>query len=1596
MATADVWQNVPLAPPDSIFKLTAAYKADTFEKKVNLGVGAYRDDDNKPWVLPVVRKVEQILLNTPSLDHEYLPITGLPEYTSSAAKLILGADSPAIADGRVTSVQTISGTGANHLGALFLSKFYPWGEKNVYLSNPTWANHQAIFKNVGINPIDYPYYDPKTIGLDFNGFISALKDAPAKSVFLIHACAHNPTGVDPTREQWNEIADAMLEKGHYGFFDSAYQGFASGDLDQDAWAVREFVKKGVPMLVCQSFAKNAGLYGERVGALHVISPNKETAERVRSQLSVLQRSEISNPPTYGARIVIKILNDPELFEEWRRDIKTMAHRIINMRKELHKILTEDLKTPGNWDHIINQIGMFSFTGITPEQSKALAEKAHIYLTTNGRISMTGLNKKNIGYFADCLDKVHEHMEPSAGPRPTFIPLPPSPFRPLAYSNSPNAAVQDDPLQSSPLYSPNLTFYTAPSTPLPETPSDAKPSTPGSPPPMPILHITIPAQAYPSPTQLPFGRHSPNAYPPSAPQPPPDPSPVSSPVNIAQEAFPDPAELPVDMFFDDEGLSTLERIYLYSRSKAAYHRVFIANVLPDWLEQVTSQEAVEYVLPLLNTLAMDEDDMVKEAFASKLVTIMWWFLTHCQLTPEESLYQDDTIPPELPASGGVPLISVQTFTPILGTLLLSPNGIVGGAARYAVVQLLERIKRLDTADSPAAPSRPSTDTSAAAMVDLGGDTDPGEELAVGLFGKNERSLFEQEILYQVVIGMGRLDAEDNLDASDDDSQDYDDALDEDPQQRNSSVGQVDGSRYGHKSPLDFPVKVVDPVEQVSNDSVAPVRGLQLSRRRTGSSEGEGLRARKFDGSVNPYFPPSPGTLRPGSTLASSPASSSDSAASTPGSTTGTSASSADDDGFFSPVRSPPSSGSSSDTVSPVRSLDTAIFPDSPHSVLSAPSASPTSPQREDSSQHLAVARTLSSIPAFAESSSTSISELLQSDDRRNDQVQVTVSSPSSQDPGSATNLLQEPEYEPDQAAVGRLSSMSLMAAVAASGCFDDTTQRAFVNEVERVSHDPIYWIRREACFALGALAKVVPGETVIVTLMPLFQMLASDPNEHVRHSSIYALPAILTRLRPRQRRTLALDILVPMSMDESAEVRSGVLEALGEVISTFHVPSHETPGPRHTPHSPEGDDDVSPPQQLLRMFLGRAQDQRIFDGHQKTPQHDAGGKASESPTDSWSDIEKEWMRRRPSPVGSPCPREEALRAFYEDPSRPLICAFNIPAVALTLGRSRWVSELREAYFLLAKNEAVAIQRTLAASLGELAKVIGPEHAHKDLSGIWRKAVRNEEPEVRMKVVEAFETYFGALDRSGQRDVLFDLLVVWEGGFLKGWRERQKVASCLGGVVNLAMGPELHVLIARLEVLSLHDTVNAVREAGISALRTLWLSFHNSNDAFGVLKKELHLLAQSDKFRQRMTFVSCLQALILPPSPSELDAFLDIDDAALPPIEPLTGDAIIGVRISVARLVVLIFSIFTNANRPIPRSVLSAVRVLKLDVSSEVKAFVESLPAQEDENLTLAQSLLALANPPILLRTRSSSVSVSTFSRPPPVPKAALNATVPVPA
>lgn len=251
---ASVWANVPQGPPDAILGITEAFKADSFEKKINLGVGAYRDNQGKPFVLPSVQAAEAQVM-AKKLDKEYAGITGVTAFTKAAAILAYGPDSSAIKEDRVAISQSISGTGALRIGGTFIQRFYP-GAKTVYIPNPSWANHQAVFKDSGLKVEKYRYYDQKTIGLDFDGMMEDVKAAPKGSVFMLHACAHNPTGIDPTEAQWKQLSQAFKEHEHFAFFDMAYQGFASGNTDQDAFPVRHFVSEGHNIILCQSFAKN--------------------------------------------------------------------------------------------------------------------------------------------------------------------------------------------------------------------------------------------------------------------------------------------------------------------------------------------------------------------------------------------------------------------------------------------------------------------------------------------------------------------------------------------------------------------------------------------------------------------------------------------------------------------------------------------------------------------------------------------------------------------------------------------------------------------------------------------------------------------------------------------------------------------------------------------------------------------------------------------------------------------------------------------------------------------------------------------------------------------------------------------------------------------------------------------------------------------------------------------------------------------------------------------------------------------------------------------------------------------------------------------
>lgn len=401
MRGKSTWANVPQGPPDAILGITEAFKKDKEPKKINLGVGAYRDDNGKPYVLNVVRKAEEILLKE-NLDKEYAGITGIPSFTSASAELAYGPDSPVITENRLAITQSISGTGALRIGGAFLERFYP--TKKILVPTPTWANHAAVFKDSGLEVEKYRYYDSNTISLDIDGLLDDLEKAPDASVVLLHACAHNPTGVDPTPEQWRRISEVVKRKGHFPFFDMAYQGFASGDINKDAYAVRYFVEQGHQIALTQSFAKNMGLYGERTGAFSLVAADSEEKARIESQLKILIRPLYSNPPIHGARIVSTVLNDPALKAQWLEEVKLMADRMIEMRALLKKNL-EELGSKKDWSHVTSQIGMFCYTGLTPQQVERLANEFSIYGTKDGRISICGINSSNVAYLAEAIHKV---------------------------------------------------------------------------------------------------------------------------------------------------------------------------------------------------------------------------------------------------------------------------------------------------------------------------------------------------------------------------------------------------------------------------------------------------------------------------------------------------------------------------------------------------------------------------------------------------------------------------------------------------------------------------------------------------------------------------------------------------------------------------------------------------------------------------------------------------------------------------------------------------------------------------------------------------------------------------------------------------------------------------------------------------------------------------------------------------------------------------------------------------------------------------------------------------------------------------------------
>ena len=387
------WNSIPALPVG----ISEAFKKDTCSRKVDLGVGAYRDDDGKPVILPSVAKAKSLIFN--SLEHEYLPIEGSEKFISNAIALAY-ADCPPVRENRIASIQSISGTGALRIGIAFIHRFYPYS-RSIYIPRPSWWNHRSIITHSGLEFKEYSYYNSKTKDLDLENMLFDIDNSPNNSIILFHACAHNPTGIDPTKDEWKQIKDIMAAKQHLALFDMAYQGFASGNIVNDAYALRLFIDSQIPIIVMQSFAKNFGLYGERIGNLSVVCDSKQESERVLSQLKILARSIYSSPPILGSRIVSTILETPELKNMWLNDIKVMADRIISIRSQFVNLLMEKIPQY-DWSYINKQIGMFAYTGLNREQTQNLIKQHHIYLELDGRISLCGLNSKNIDYVVETI------------------------------------------------------------------------------------------------------------------------------------------------------------------------------------------------------------------------------------------------------------------------------------------------------------------------------------------------------------------------------------------------------------------------------------------------------------------------------------------------------------------------------------------------------------------------------------------------------------------------------------------------------------------------------------------------------------------------------------------------------------------------------------------------------------------------------------------------------------------------------------------------------------------------------------------------------------------------------------------------------------------------------------------------------------------------------------------------------------------------------------------------------------------------------------------------------------------------------------------
>ncbi len=395
-----MFEKVQIAPPDPILGLTEMFKADPNPDKINLSVGVYQDSSGKTPVLDTVKEAEKRILEQEK-SKGYLPMTGEPAYCAQVQELLFGEGHEIITAKRAATAQCPGGTGALRVAGDYLHTLHP-GAK-IWLSNPTWANHNTIFAAAGLTCEKYDYRDPVTNGLDFDAMCASIKTIPKGDVILLHGCCHNPTGIDPTPEQWAQIGDLLAEQGVLPLVDFAYQGLAAG-IEQDRAGLLELTKKVKQMLICSSFSKNFGLYRERTGALTVVADSADQAATVMSQVKLRIRYNYSNPPSHGGQIVATVLSDKELKARWIEEVADIRNRINEMRHLLVKTLKEKgLKE--DFSPIIEQSGMFSVTRLTKEQVTQLREKYSIYIVDSGRINVAGLTHDNMDRLCEALKSV---------------------------------------------------------------------------------------------------------------------------------------------------------------------------------------------------------------------------------------------------------------------------------------------------------------------------------------------------------------------------------------------------------------------------------------------------------------------------------------------------------------------------------------------------------------------------------------------------------------------------------------------------------------------------------------------------------------------------------------------------------------------------------------------------------------------------------------------------------------------------------------------------------------------------------------------------------------------------------------------------------------------------------------------------------------------------------------------------------------------------------------------------------------------------------------------------------------------------------------